>query len=591
MNYSPMALATLALCAAPSLYAQGRNIGDPTGRAGLWPLLESPIGNPFEADPGDAYKPLAGSETEKKILLGKMLFWDEQVSSDNTMACATCHIPETAGIDFRGSFPALNLGNGSLGVLPQDTSGDYIAGTPLDQQQRVTGIIAPTMLGAAFARRLFWDARALRRFRDANDQPFLLNGVDQFPDFAALESQAVDPPMSSTEMAHDGLAWNTGELEAKLGNARPLALATLSTVPVDILPQVTSGAVYNRLFDLAFFNDPNFDGFPVGVTRERFALAIAAYERTLIPNQAPIDTRALTQSEMDGFNHLLGSDCFFCHSNQTTFFAGENPVLTGTGGFQNALDAMLTDNRVHGDIGFPGNPGATGQGQGSFNVKTPSLRNVMLKPSLTHNGFFTDINDLLAFYNAENGFNPTFPFETGSNPNGTLDASEKADVIAFFNALTDPRLVPAFPGAPLPPPFDHPDLYLQRVPFESNESPNHPGIPSVLGGDIPDILLNVPFLSDDTAWKTGVREAPLFSPAFIAISPNPLPPPTANPLHLNPNGMMVFGTVTDATGFATFGFGSPPASVVGTTWSFQWAVREPTNSRFAFSNAGELIVQ
>ena len=31
--------------------------------------------------------------TEPKRVLGKILFWDEQLSSDNTVACGTCHRP------------------------------------------------------------------------------------------------------------------------------------------------------------------------------------------------------------------------------------------------------------------------------------------------------------------------------------------------------------------------------------------------------------------------------------------------------------------------------------------------------------------
>ena len=35
----------------------------------------------------------------EKALLGKALFWDEQLSSDNTMACGTCHRPAAGGSD------------------------------------------------------------------------------------------------------------------------------------------------------------------------------------------------------------------------------------------------------------------------------------------------------------------------------------------------------------------------------------------------------------------------------------------------------------------------------------------------------------
>ena len=39
--------------------------------------------------------------TPAKAVLGKMLFWDEQLSSDNTMACGTCHQPRFGGTTSR----------------------------------------------------------------------------------------------------------------------------------------------------------------------------------------------------------------------------------------------------------------------------------------------------------------------------------------------------------------------------------------------------------------------------------------------------------------------------------------------------------
>lgn len=115
-------IGALACSLTSVAFAQGQNIGDNVGRSGLWPRLQTPIGNPFVSSPTNDYMPLAGSATERKFLLGKALFWDEQLSSDNAMACASCHIPEAAGVDARGSFLATNNGFGSLGVLPQDVA-------------------------------------------------------------------------------------------------------------------------------------------------------------------------------------------------------------------------------------------------------------------------------------------------------------------------------------------------------------------------------------------------------------------------------------------------------------------------------------
>ena len=47
----------------------------------------------------DVFVPPENPMTEEKRVLGKLLFWDEQLSSDNTISCGTCHIPSAAGGD------------------------------------------------------------------------------------------------------------------------------------------------------------------------------------------------------------------------------------------------------------------------------------------------------------------------------------------------------------------------------------------------------------------------------------------------------------------------------------------------------------
>jgi cytochrome c peroxidase len=44
--------------------------------------------------------------TEEKRALGKILFWDEQLSGDDTVACGTCHSNGRSGTDGRiGIYP------------------------------------------------------------------------------------------------------------------------------------------------------------------------------------------------------------------------------------------------------------------------------------------------------------------------------------------------------------------------------------------------------------------------------------------------------------------------------------------------------
>ena len=45
--------------------------------------------------------PVENPITAEKAILGKILFWEEQLSHDNTTACGTCHIPSAGGGDPR----------------------------------------------------------------------------------------------------------------------------------------------------------------------------------------------------------------------------------------------------------------------------------------------------------------------------------------------------------------------------------------------------------------------------------------------------------------------------------------------------------
>ncbi|MEL6908320.1 MAG: cytochrome c peroxidase, partial [Planctomycetota bacterium] len=74
----------------------------------LAPLALLPLASPaaaqgpLQAPPA----PAANPTTPEKAVLGKILFWDEQLSSDGTIACGTCHIPGVGGGDPRIDGPA-----------------------------------------------------------------------------------------------------------------------------------------------------------------------------------------------------------------------------------------------------------------------------------------------------------------------------------------------------------------------------------------------------------------------------------------------------------------------------------------------------
>ena len=92
--------------------------------------LELPLG----LSQADFYLPPDNPISKDKVALGRSLFFDPRLSSDNSVSCATCHSPQSAFSDNRQI---------SLGV-------DLRAG------DRNT----PTIINRAFSREQFWDGAA-----------------------------------------------------------------------------------------------------------------------------------------------------------------------------------------------------------------------------------------------------------------------------------------------------------------------------------------------------------------------------------------------------------------------------------------------
>jgi cytochrome c peroxidase len=104
--------------------------------------------------------PLENPLTLDKWKLGKQLYYDKIISSDNSVACATCHDP-------------------AKGFTDQAPVSTGIAG-------KKGGMSAPTVVNAAYSTLQFWDGRAV-----------------------SLEDQSQGPPQNAVEMYDgEGHAWN-----------------------------------------------------------------------------------------------------------------------------------------------------------------------------------------------------------------------------------------------------------------------------------------------------------------------------------------------------------------------------------------------
>ena len=162
-----------------------------------------------------------------------MLFWEEQVSSHDTISCGGCHRPVSGGSDPRiganpgpdGIVPSADDISGSPGVVRTDASGAPIADPVFGFGVQVTGRAANSFIMAAFVPEAFWDGRARSTFFDPE------TGALSIASGGALESQAVAPILSHVEMAIDGRTWS--DVRAKLEHSLPLRDAT--DLPADLM--------------------------------------------------------------------------------------------------------------------------------------------------------------------------------------------------------------------------------------------------------------------------------------------------------------------------------------------------------------------
>lgn len=287
------------------------------------------------------------SNHDAAVALGKALFWDLQVSSDNTVSCATCH--NKAGIDPRtfGQFTSapnngqqrepngqaslsdfagrygLGLGQvfGSQGVVAREFAGVdpfepidlFVEEGNLSDQLQVTQRNSPTVVNAVFNDRQFWDGRAARFFNGVN--PFgehdptarvyrasgrnSVDAVRVLLDNASLASQAVGPVLSEVEMSWNGRQFY--HVAQKLLFRKMLAYQEIAETDSVLGGYVGTDLTYADMISQAF--RPEWwqsnaritlaDGAEVSQMEANFSLyfgiAVMLYERTLVGDQTPYD--------------------------------------------------------------------------------------------------------------------------------------------------------------------------------------------------------------------------------------------------------------------------------------------------------------
>lgn len=330
--------------------------------------------------------------------LGSALYFDTNLSTPPGQSCATCHTPEAGFVDPDQTQP---VSDGTIAV-------------------RFGNRNAPSAGYAAFS----------PKFHFNTDEELYMGG--QFWDGRAADliEQAKGPFLNVLEMNMPG--------------KKQMILRVKKSDYADLFKQVFGRNAFKNV-ELAYDN---------------VALAIAAFESspTFFPFSSKYDAylageAELTELEAFGLELYEGKAmCNACHPSEVGP-AGEKPLFTDfsydnlgvPGNPANPflyLDEEFNPDGVNfvdlGLGGFLGDPAEMGK------HKVPTLRNIALTAPYMHNGFFTNLRDVVDFYNSRDVPTRMWPApEVAENVNtdelGNLGLTdEEVDAVAaFMLTLTD----------------------------------------------------------------------------------------------------------------------------------------------------------
>ncbi len=397
----------LGLCSAMSC-ASDDNYVDVTPQSELeWRLIELygskdamllPLSTDFDAIPSDINNPI----TEAKVALGKLLFHETGLAKNpnmdesmNAYSCASCHHSK-AGFQ---SGVRQGIGEGGIGF---GVAGEGRHKNPmyLDSDMDVQPIRSPSVLNVAYQEVMLWNGQ------------FGATGINQ----GTEANWTIGTPKETNNLGFQGLETQ--------------AIAGLDVHRLMIDEAFVNGTNYKDMFDAAFPDVPIEERY----TKITAGLAIAAYERTVLPNQSPFqqwlrgDEAALNESEMNGAMLFFDkANCFACHSgpglNGMDFHAIGMNDLAGNDVVNDVDDATKL-----GRGGFTGNP------LDDYKFKTPQLYNLTDVGFFGHGGSFTSVRAVIEYKNnavkentevSESALSPLF---TSLN----LTESEIDDIVAFL---------------------------------------------------------------------------------------------------------------------------------------------------------------
>lgn len=370
-----------------------------------------PFSTEFNKIPQDPKNPLS----QEKVDLGALLFHEtgiglspKHASHMGQYSCASCHFA-SAGFQA-GRHQGIADGGIGFGINGEGREPDPLyAFTELDVQP----VRSPAALNIAYQEAILWNGQ------------FGAVGVN-----AGTEANwTVGTPKATNYLGYHGT------------ETQAIAAQDVHRLKMD--QEVCVDLNYRQLFDRAF---PDVDP-SLRYGKEYAGLAIAAYERILLANQAPFQLwlrgkqNAMTEQEKRGAVLFFGkANCATCHNGPSLanmdFYAIGMKDLFETSELSYGASSESCENK--------GRYCFTKNDADMFKFKVPQLYNIADSPFYGHGSSFRSVRDVIVYKNngvKENNNVPDDRLDPLFKPLG-LTESEIDDITAFIeHGLRDPNLL------------------------------------------------------------------------------------------------------------------------------------------------------
>lgn len=387
------------------------NSSDGVGRA----FYILPDSDDFDKIPQDPRNKL----TKEKVELGKLLFHETGLGQKplnrigfQSYSCASCH---HAKAGFQACVPQ-GFGEGGSGFGIQGEGRKIAAGYSVKDVD-FQPIRSPSVMNVAYQKLMLWNGQFGATDKNINTQASWTPGTPKAVNnkgFEGVEIQAI-----AGKDVHRLLVDRI--FVENVGNYKEMFL------------QVYGEHILKNPIEL-------FD---------KSALAIAAYERTILANQAPFqlwlrgNSGAMTPQQKIGATLFFGkAGCATCHNgpslaNMEFHALGMNDLQNGNYGDNSVIGINPNGSHTKGRAEF------TGKSQDMYKFKVPQLYNLKDSPFYGHGASLTSIREVIEYKNKaikQNERVPNAQLSPNFKPLGLTESEVTALTDFLENALRDPNL-------------------------------------------------------------------------------------------------------------------------------------------------------